>query len=147
MTSQSSSQSPFLAPAKSFFPPRTGPGQRLRAAPVNTAKRAGPTFRERFCAARALALADYETVLLRHGLYPHARWLRAGLEWWAPDFFRLDRDFIQSIGHLRSRQDFAVEAEVFHYAGLRRDWAWRVLRLRVSAERVRELLDRHWTAD
>lgn len=146
MTSRPS-QSPFVAPSKSFFPPRTGPGQRLKASPVNSARHAGPTFRERFCAAQGLPLADYETELLRHSLYPHARWLRAGLEWWTPDFFRLDRDFIQSVGGLRRRRDFALEAEVFHYAGQRSDWAWRVLRLRVSAERVRALLDRHWITE
>lgn len=90
-----------------------------------------------------MALENFEQHLFRRGLYPHASllaWLLAVM----PDYFAADREFIRSVGDIRSRRFFHAEAGEYQMHLANRGFLRRWLRLRVSAERVRRSMEEHW---
>lgn len=91
-----------------------------------------------YCSRHELPPEQFETAVFHYGLYPHARLLR-----WLFDreYFTADLEFIRSVANLRSRRDFSAEATGFHQHPDNRSFLRRVLRLRVSASRIRRLLD------
>lgn len=101
------------------------------------------SFRERYCAIHRIAPAAFEEHLLPAALYFHARPLRGLLET-LPDYFAADREFLRSVGDLRSRRFFHAEAGEYHTATTCRGFLHRFLRLRVSAERVRQIMEATW---
>ncbi|HLP24768.1 MAG TPA: hypothetical protein VK477_03750 [Acidobacteriota bacterium] len=101
------------------------------------------SFRERYCALHQIPLTEFEEHLLPGALYFHARWLR-GLLKMLPDYFAADREFLRSVGDLRSRRFFHAEAGEYHTATACRGFLHRFLRLRVSAERVRLIMEKTW---
>ena len=102
-----------------------------------------PTFRERYCAQVGLAAHQFEPHVFERALYLHARPLRWVLEL-IPDYFAADHDFIRSVGDLRSRRFFHAEAGEYSTHARNRGVLRRWLFLRVSAERVRRLMEAHW---
>lgn len=139
-----SSTPPFHSPAIS--PASSAPSRRslLAGSASSRHKSFGPTFQERFCRHHGLAKADYTRAVLLRSLYPHARLLRPVLLWLNPDYFGPDLDFVRSVGLMRSRRDYAGEAADFHHADVTRDFLRGPLRLRVSAERLRRIVDATW---
>jgi hypothetical protein len=105
----------------------------------------GLTFRERYCAIHGIDAAAFEEHLLRRALYLHTRPFAALLAS-MPDYFAADREFLRSVGDLRSRRFFHAEAGEFHSHAASRGIAHRFLRLRVSAERVRLIIEETWGA-
>ena len=105
-----------------------------------------PTFRERYCRHWAIPLEQFEPHVLVRALYPQARIIRGLLLLWS-DYFTADRDFLRSAGDIRSRRFFHAEAGEFHGAEANRRFLRRWLRLRVSAERTRRLMEECWGAD
>ena len=103
-----------------------------------------PTFRERFCQRHGLPLHDFESRVFSETLYLPARPVVSLLRWIQPDFFSSDLEFIRSVGDIRSRRYFHAEAGEFHTHPSNRGILRRWLRLRVSAERVRRLMEAHW---
>lgn len=101
------------------------------------------TFRERYCALHQIAVGDFEDHLLRRSLYFHARPLRGVLAL-LPDYFAADREFLRSVGDIRSRRLFHAEAGEYHAHPANRSLLRRWLRLRVSAERVRVNMEASW---
>lgn len=102
-----------------------------------------PTFRERYCRSYGLANEEFEQHIFRRGLYPHAallRWLLGAI----PEYFAADREFIRSVGDIRSRRFFHAEAGEYQMHLANRGFLRRWLRLRVSAERVRRCMEQHW---
>lgn len=91
-----------------------------------------------YCSRRELPPEQFETAVFHYGLYPHARLLRWFL---GRQYFTADMEFIRAVAKLRSRRDFSVEATEFHQHPDNRSFLRRVLRLRVSASRIRRLLD------
>lgn len=102
-----------------------------------------PTFRERYCAHFGLRNEEFETHLFLRGLNFHARPLRWLLNL-LPDYFSADHDFVRSVGDLRSRRFFHAEAGEYSTHALNRGILRRWLFLRVSAERVRLIMERTW---
>jgi hypothetical protein len=103
-----------------------------------------PTFRERYCRQCDLRPDEFEEHLFRRALYPHARLLRPVLEL-MDGFFGPDREFLRGVGDLRSRRLFHGEAAEYHAQSDRRRVLRRWLRLRVSAERTRVLMEACWS--
>ena len=103
------------------------------------------SFRERYCAIHRVAATDFEEHLLPRVLYFHARPFRALLAT-LPDYFAADREFLRSVGDLRSRRFFHAEAGEYHTSATCRGVLHRWLRLRVSAERVRQIMEETWGA-
>lgn len=102
------------------------------------------SFRERYCAFHAVPLEEFEEHLLLRSLYFHARMIRTFLNFF-PGYFVPDRDFIRSVGDLRSRRFFHAEAGEYHTSEGNRGFMRRILRLRVSADRTRHLMEECWT--
>lgn len=88
-------------------------------------------FAERFCADEGITPDRWQAVVLRHALYPHARLLRPIVALFDPEFFAADRDFLNGVGRLNRRSDFALEADEFAHHPANRGFARRALRLRV----------------
>lgn len=104
---------------------------------------AAPTFRERYSQHWSISPSDFEEHLFSRALYLHARAARPIL---TRQFFAPDREFLRNVGDIRSRRYFHAEAGEFHdmpeNGRLLRRW----LRLRVSAERTRRLMEECWGA-
>ena len=99
------------------------------------------TFRELYCEQHALPSERFEDVLTARAWYPHAlpwRWL-TGLVY--REYYSPDREFVRAVGDLKSRRHFANEATDFHLHRDNRAFARRVLKARVSAERLRRIFD------
>jgi len=99
------------------------------------------TFRDIYCSRHSLDPKNYQHAVLRRCLYLHAQPLWWLLGWSHPGFFQPDLELIESIAQLRSRKDFASEAADFQNHPGNRNLLKRVLRLRVSVRRLRELVD------
>lgn len=103
------------------------------------------SFRERYVAMHHIDPSGFEEHVLRRALYLHARPLREALAAF-PDYFAADREFLRSVGDLRSRRFFHAEAGEYHSSASNRGFLRRFLRLRVSAERVRQIMEETWGA-
>jgi len=101
------------------------------------------SFRERYCSIHQIAPAGFEEHLLPRVLYFHARPFKGLLDA-IPDYFAADREFLRSAGDLRSRRFFHAEAGEYHASAVSRGFLHRFLRLRVSAERVRQIMEETW---
>ena len=99
------------------------------------------TFREKICRHFEVPLARYEETVLQLTLYPHARWLRRfkARDWLAPD-----RSFIAEVGRLTRRRGFAELAMDFQCEPRNHRFWRRALRLRVSVQRMQDLLADMW---
>lgn len=82
---------------------------------------------------------------MSRALYLHARPLRRLLAT-LPDYFAAEREFLRGVGDIRSRRFFHAEAGEFHTHAANRGICRRFLRLRVSAERVRRIMEETWHA-
>ncbi len=122
----------------------TGSPERSRLFYVSTETSIPPTFRERYCRQWGLRPDEFEEHLFRRALYLHARLLRPLLEL-ADGYFGPDREFLRAVGDLRSRRLFHGEAAEYHALSDRRRVLRRWLRLRVSAERTRVLMEACWS--
>lgn len=97
------------------------------------------TFAEKFCFQHGIHPSDYEAVVLRLSLRPVARLLRPILNL-NPNYFAADREFVRGVGRLTRLADFQAEAQDFVYHPDVRGFLHRTLALRVSRERLRNLL-------
>jgi len=88
-------------------------------------------------------LPAFEEHLLGRALYPHVRPVRKLLQQ-IPDYFTSDHEFIRSVGDLRSRRFFHAEAGEYSTHASNRGLLRRFLRLRVSAERTRRIMEETW---
>ncbi len=102
------------------------------------------SFRERYCAHYGLRPEQFETHLFGRALYPHARPVRWLLDR-SPNYFMADREFLRNVGDLRSRRSFHAEAGEYGSHAKNTGFLRRWLRLRVSAERVRLIMESIWT--
>jgi hypothetical protein len=102
------------------------------------------TFRERYCAHHRIPVDQFEESLFRRTLYGHVRLIAPLWRLVAPEWFEVDREFIRTVGLLRSRRMFHAEAGEFHGGEMGRKFGRRWLRVRVSADRVREEMEACW---
>jgi len=98
------------------------------------------TFAELYCARHGLAPEAYVSAVFRRVLYPHARPCAAVIRLFHDDYFAADLDLVQAAGRLRAMEDFNLDAMEFRFHPANRGVLRRVLRLRVSAGRLRALI-------
>lgn len=93
------------------------------------------TMAERFCAANQIAPEDFEQAVLLRALYPWACrfYFLLSLN---RRYFAADREFVNAVGRIRRMKEFGAEALDFAYNPLNRGFFRRVLRLRVSTQRL-----------
>lgn len=96
-------------------------------------------FEERFCAKFNVRPVDFEKAVMRRTLSPLARWLRPILNL-NPEYFAPDREFIRSVGQIRSIARFRGEAQDFTDHPDNRKMMRRAFRLRISRRRMRALV-------
>jgi hypothetical protein len=97
------------------------------------------TFAEKFCAKHCLPLEKYEKIVLSRSLYPAARLLRPVLVLKA-NYFAADHEFVLRVGRLMRLGGFEAEVQDFLYDPNNRGFLRRVLKLRVSARRLRRVV-------
>lgn len=101
------------------------------------------TFRERYCEYWSISSEQFEDHVLLRALYPHARVLRRLLAL-RSDYFSPDHEFIRSVALLRSRRLFHGEVGEYHADPANHVFGRRWLRLRLSTDRVRHLMEECW---
>ena len=98
------------------------------------------TFAELYCDKHGLSPEQYESVVLRRALYPHARLLAPFLRLLQPEYFAADLDFVRSVARLRRFREFFYEAEEFAHHPANRGF-WRLnANLRVSSRALRRMV-------
>jgi len=98
------------------------------------------TFSELYCERHGLKPEQYESVVLRRALYPHARLLAPFLRLLWPDYFAADLDFVRSVARLRRFREFSNEAEEFAHHPANRGFARLTVNLRVSSRTLRHMV-------
>jgi hypothetical protein len=101
-------------------------------------------FQESFCRHFNVPPDRYTDEVLRRTLPRSARLLRFFLRLYDRDYFVADREFILGIGLLTRQGDFHAETQDFRYHPANRGFPRRALRLRVSANRMRQLISEVW---
>jgi hypothetical protein len=98
------------------------------------------TFAEAYCLHHKIPADRFATVVLARSLYPHARLLAPLLREMNSDHFAADLDLVRGAGLLRRVRDFSNEAAEFAYHPANRGDLRRLLRLRISTQRLRHLM-------
>jgi len=99
-----------------------------------------PTFSERFCAQNGIEPEEFARMVFKRALYRRA-WPFAGLlRFLSPNYFAADFDLIYGVAQLRRMREFMTEAERFNEHPANRGWLHRRLRLRVSTNRLKQLI-------
>lgn len=97
-------------------------------------------FIDLYCQQQGIEAADFEAHIFDRALYPAARPLAGILGFFRRDYFQADRFFIEDVARLRRYEDFhaiGIEYSQHHSNGW---FLRRVLRLRVSTERMRRIV-------
>ena len=98
------------------------------------------TFAQLYCEQQGLAPGQYERVVLRRALYPHARLLAPLISYLWPQHFVADLDFVRSVARLRRFREFFYESEEFAHHPANRGF-WRLTaNLRISSRKLRRLV-------
>lgn len=98
------------------------------------------TFAELYCEKHGLIPEDYEKVVLRRALYPHARLLAPFLRMIWPDHFAADLDFVRSVARLRRFREYFNEAEEFAHHPANRGFSRLTVNLRISSRTLRRMV-------
>jgi len=94
------------------------------------------TFAELFCEQYHLPPESYVPEMLRRTFYPRTRMIAPIMRMFSPGFFDADRDFVRGVGLMRRADDLGGEVTEFHLHPRNRGFLRRVLKLRVSCQRV-----------
>jgi hypothetical protein len=98
------------------------------------------TFAALYCDKHGIKPEEYDAVVLKRSLYPHARLLAPLLRALWPEYFTADLDFVRSVGRLRRFREFNYEAEEFaHHPANRGFWRLNV-NMRVSSRALRRMV-------
>lgn len=98
------------------------------------------TFAELYCERHGLKPDQYESVVMRRALYPHARLLAPFLRLLWPEHFVADLDFVRSVARLRRFREFFYEAEEFAHHPANRGFARLTVNLRISSRTLRHMV-------
>lgn len=97
-------------------------------------------FAEHYCDLHKLTLDEFPRHLRKHALYPHARFIVPILTLFNGDYLAADNDFIQDVGQLTRYNDFFGSSFEYIHHPANRGFLRRVLRLRISTERMRRII-------
>lgn len=101
------------------------------------------TFAELYCERKGISIDDYSKEVLWAGLYLHARPLAVLINLVHRDYFAPDRDFVEDVGRLRHYHDFIGSGLDFSHHPENRGFLRSVLKVRVSTEKMRQLVKSH----
>lgn len=101
----------------------------------------GKCFQEAFCAQHGVLAKDFETLVFRRCLYPHARFVAWALRFLAPRYFALDFATIRRLGEVSTMLEAQDEIRFYSDShrqefSLLRTW----LKVRVSGKRLLHLI-------
>lgn len=99
-----------------------------------------PTFEESFCQQHGIGRERFVRVVLKQTLYRRARAVGWFFAIFNGDYYAADYELISAVGQLRRLRDFNNEAERFNYHPANRGWLRRKLCIRVSTNRLRQLV-------
>jgi hypothetical protein len=99
-----------------------------------------PMFAERFCAQHRLAPERCQEEIFRRTLYPRARILAPLVRFFNAKHFAADRDLVQGVAQLRSRDKLADEIAYFRRHPWNRGFWRQTLHLRISVRRMEKLV-------
>ena len=98
------------------------------------------TFAELFCEKHGLDAEQYERVVMRRALYPHARIVAPLVALLWPQHFAADVDFVRSVARLRRYREFFFESEEFAHHPANRGF-WRLAaHIRISSRKLRRMV-------
>lgn len=98
------------------------------------------TFAELYCEAHALSPEEFAPVVLNQCLYPHVRLCGWLVTLFHRRYFEADYDFVHDAGRLMRFRDFDLAVDEFLYHPGNRGFWRRVLRVRISSQRLRRLV-------
>ncbi len=105
------------------------------------------TFSELYCIQQNIELEEFEIVVLKRGLYPHARLVAPLVKMLWPDYFAADLDFVRSVGRLRRFRDYFHESEEFAHHPANTGTLRLMLNVRVSSRTIRRMVKETLHAD
>ncbi|MCF7689811.1 MAG: hypothetical protein K9M98_15265 [Cephaloticoccus sp.] len=95
---------------------------------------------ERYCAKYGIPGEKFMRHIRRKALYPHARFIVPVLVLFNGDYLAADNDFIEDVGQITTYGEFSASVVEFIYHPANDGFRRRILRLRVSTERMRKLV-------
>ncbi len=104
------------------------------------------SFRERFCRRFGVPPETFQRAILRRSLYPHVRPWFVLIDRLSPNFFALDRELAAETGRVTERRDFYFALDDFREHPNARKFHRRVLRFRVSSQRLEAVFHETWSA-
>lgn len=99
-------------------------------------------FADHYCALHGLVPGQFASHLLKHALYPHARLVRPFLEFLRPNYFAADNDFVCDVAQITRYHEFFDSSIEFVHHPENRGLMRRLLRIRVSTDRMRRIVRR-----
>lgn len=99
-----------------------------------------PAFKQRFITQTAIRLEDFNREVLRRTLPVHAKVLLPFARVFQPDLLAADYDLIEDIALLTSRREFSESAGTRRFHPANRGFLRKVLRIRVSISKLRDLV-------
>lgn len=105
------------------------------------------TFAELYCIQKNIVIEEFEALVLRRGLYPHARLMAPLVKVLWPDYFAADLDFVRSVGRLRRFRDYFHESEEFAHHPANSGALRSILNIRVSSRKIRRMVKETLHAD
>ena len=94
-----------------------------------------------FCQQHGLTPVQFNDVVFRKALFPHARLLAPVILKIAPRYFEPDFDFVRNVGEMRRLRDYHAEADAFFSHPNNRGFLRLALRLRISVTRLSDLME------
>jgi hypothetical protein len=97
-------------------------------------------FKQRFLAQTSIRPENFNREVLRRTLPLHARVVLPAVTLIKPDVLSADYDLIEDIALLTSRRDFSASAGIRRFHPANRGFLRKVLRIRVSISKLRDLV-------
>ena len=97
-------------------------------------------FAELYCKQHQLRSEDFEKEVLKKSLPTRIRMLAPVINYFWPDYFTPDRDFVRDVGSMRQPGDFKWALADFRSDSANRKLARRQLRVRASISRMRRII-------
>jgi hypothetical protein len=98
------------------------------------------TFADLYCERHGVPRPRYNAVVFRKALFPHARLLLVVVRSLSRLHFLADHEFVEDVGHIKGIADFSYPLGSYIEHPANRGFLRRVLRLRVSARRLLQLV-------
>ena len=100
-----------------------------------------PTFATSYCSQHRIPAVEFERVVLRRILYPHARLLAPLIRAIQPEYFSAELELVRAVGSIRHLRNFHAACADYRLQLKHAGAARRLLRLRGSARALFHLAE------